>query len=96
MSIQRVNGSNVLGLYKKSQNEVHQIKTEKTVAKDAVILSESGKIFQNALKSIKDAPDIRAAKVQQISDQIKAGKYQVSSEELSSKIVKGAFFDKSI
>jgi len=94
MNIDRINGSNISAFYKKTQNETVQTKNNNTVAKDNITLSESGKIFNHALKAVRDEMDVREAKVNQISKQIKNGEYKVNSADIASKMIPNSYFSK--
>ena len=59
--------------------------------KDDLKISETAKYFQLAFKAAKDAPDIRTEKVEKIKAQIDAGTYNVSAQEVASKIASGIF-----
>ena len=67
----------------------------KVKGKDELNLSETAKYFQLAFKAAKDAPDIRTEKVEAIKAQMEAGTYNVSAQEVASKMAYG-IFDKTI
>ena len=67
----------------------------KVAGKDELNLSETAKYFQLAFKAAKDAPDIRTEKVETIKAQMDAGTYNVSAQEVASKMASG-IFDKTI
>lgn len=93
MNINRITTSNITSIYKKAQSESQKINNKSTV-KDDVVLSESGKIFNAALKSVQDIPEVREAKVNEIANQIKTGAYKINKEDLVNKMVTNAFFIK--
>jgi len=55
--------------------------------KDVLSISDEGKDFQAALKAAREAPDIRADKVDQIKQKMQEDKYEVSSADVADKIV---------
>ncbi len=62
--------------------------TKKTeIKKDELLLSNEAKDIQYAYKLVRQAPDIRKEKVQQLKNQIKTGTYNVNLEEVAEKIV---------
>ena len=59
----------------------------KAGAKDKLEISTTARHFQTALKAAKDAPDIRADKVDKIKTQIESGTYKVSAEDVAKKMM---------
>ena len=76
---------------------VKKVATQNTKikGKDELKISETAKYFQLAFKAAKDAPDIRTEKVEAIKAQMDAGTYNVSAQEVASKMASG-IFDKTI
>jgi len=94
MNIDRMNASNISVFYKKTQNESITSKPVNTVAKDNITLSEGGKIFNHALKAVREGMDVRDAKVNLISKQIRNGEYKVNSDDIASKMISSSYFSK--
>lgn len=63
--------------------------------RDEISISNIGKDYQVALKAVKDIPDIRAEKVNDIKDKYATGVYNVSGHEIADKIV-DSFFDTKV
>jgi flagellar biosynthesis anti-sigma factor FlgM len=94
MNIHKIDVSSVSKIYNKKYSDEQKINASKPAAKDDIVLSESGKIFNQALRAVKDQPEIRVEKVRELSAQVKAGKYQVSDDALAEAIMKNTFFIK--
>ncbi|MCL2564835.1 MAG: flagellar biosynthesis anti-sigma factor FlgM [Defluviitaleaceae bacterium] len=75
--------------------EVH--KTDKTGAvsrlsrtsgkKDNVALSSQGRDYQMALRALKEVPDIRENRVNEVLDKIESGSFDLSSKDIASKML---------
>ncbi|MFZ7101357.1 MAG: flagellar biosynthesis anti-sigma factor FlgM [Peptococcaceae bacterium] len=72
---------------KNKVNSVEAKKDEMQVSNEAQVLS---KIFNTA----KNAPEIRAEKVNELKNAIKQGNYHVSAGDVAEKMVNGMLFDK--
>ncbi|MGE5472837.1 MAG: flagellar biosynthesis anti-sigma factor FlgM [Ignavibacteriales bacterium] len=55
--------------------------------KDAVSISSEGKDFQTALKAVRETPDIRTDRIEEIKQKMQGDKYEVSSSDIADKIV---------
>lgn len=55
--------------------------------KDVVSISGSGKDYHVAQKAVREKPDIRQEKVNEISRKIESGTYDVSGKEVAGKII---------
>ena len=64
--------------------------------KDELSISDTAKDYQVAIKYLKDIPDIRREKVEEIAKSIKSGKYDVNGHDIADKILKSVFFDKKV
>lgn len=71
------------------KNAVKRVEPKVAVAqgKDSVSFSSFAKDMKLATKAVKDAPDVRMDKVNQIKAQIEAGKYNVSANQIAEKIL---------
>ena len=56
-------------------------------AKDDVKISSVGKDFTIAMNALKDVPDIRMDRVNEISAKIASGEYNVSGNDIAAKIL---------
>lgn len=78
----------ILGIYDKQKNTGRVEKTSGvTSKKDVVSISNQAKDFQTALKAVRELPDIRADKVNEISKKFESGSYNVSGGEVADRIV---------
>lgn len=59
-----------------------------TSKKDVVSISNEGKDFQVAMKAVKEVPDIREEKVEEIKQKIKANAYEVTGKDIVEKVIK--------
>ena len=80
-------------------NQIYKTNSTKTVSrkdsvngKDSFAISDFGRDLQIAKMALKDAPDIRMERVENIRNQIQTGTYNISSEKLADKLV-GEYFD---
>jgi negative regulator of flagellin synthesis FlgM len=66
-----------------------------SVTKEGTVVSLSPRAqeVQLAKKTVESTPDVRQDKVQEISDKIKEGNYEIDAEKTAEKMV-SAFFDK--
>ncbi len=79
-------------IYKTNQAKTTASKTEKTSSfSDALQLSQTGKDIQVAKQAVKDAPDVREDKVNEMKSKLASGTYNVSGEELADKLVNNYF-----
>jgi len=53
-----------------------------------VSISNQAKDFQTAMKALKEIPDIRKDKVEELARKIESGTYKVSEEDIADKILK--------
>jgi negative regulator of flagellin synthesis FlgM len=66
-----------------------------TAKKDILSISNEAKDFQTALRALKDVPDIRQGRVNEILGKIEAGNYGVKGHEVAEKIVSSVFDKKA-
>lgn len=70
-------------------------KSGNTAAADKVEISRIGKDYQVAKQAVSQAPDIREDRVNAIREQMAAGTYNVSMDQVADKLI-GNFFNNSI
>jgi len=63
------------------------------IAEEKVSLSSTAIDFQKAQKAVEGLPDVRKEKVQQLKDQIQAGRYDVNGEEIAEKMLSESLLD---
>lgn len=74
-------------LYKANKPKGTAKKTTATAtATDSLEISEFGKDYQIAKKVAAESPDVRADKVKDIMERMKAGTYNVSIEDVAAKM----------
>ena len=92
----RINGdiTKITGVYG-TQKSVGKLEKTGSVSgkKDILSISSEAKDFQTALRALKDVPDIRQGRVNEILDRIETGSYSVTCREVAEKIV-SSIFDK--
>ena len=79
-------------------SQLYQANTAKKAAKaeaarktDSVEISRAGMEFQIAQQAVHAAPDIREDKVQALKEQMQAGTYSISMDDLAEKLLNGIF-----
>lgn len=82
----------VAGVYgkNKSVNKIAEATGVKS-KKDVVSISGKAKDYQLAMKHLKDIPDIRKDKVEEITKKLYTGNYDVKGNEVADKIIKSVF-----
>ncbi|GKX28485.1 hypothetical protein SH1V18_09650 [Vallitalea longa] len=90
----RINGiKNINNAYKVNATDriskVSKIKKEK----DSLAISDVAKELQIAKKAVKNTPDIRYDKVNDIKKRMQSGSYDVTAKEVADKII-DRYFDK--
>ena len=82
------NVGNVTGVYTNDKRISRVENTNKiSPVSDDVKISSVGKDFAFALNAVKNTPDIRMDKVNEISAKIASGEYNVSGNDIASKIL---------
>lgn len=64
-----------------------EAKTGTSYGQDSVVFSTFAKEMQIAGKAVKEAPEVRVDKVNQLKAQIEAGKYNISANQIADKIL---------
>jgi negative regulator of flagellin synthesis FlgM len=79
----------ISGVYDKQKSIKKLDKSSETYAKhDAVSISNQAKDYQTVMKALRDVPDIRKDKVDELRDKYESGKLNVSGNEIIDKLVK--------
>ena len=76
---------------------VKNTKAEKMAAtqqKDEVVLSTQAQEFAHILQKIKNMPDVREEKVQELTQRIQSGEYHVEAKEVADKMIGRVLADK--
>lgn len=87
---------NISGIYNKQKkvNSIDEVSGVKS-KKDVVSISNRAKDYQFAMKHLKDIPDVRMDKVEEYSERIRTGNYDVKGKDIADKIIK-SIFDKKV
>ncbi|WP_427338122.1 flagellar biosynthesis anti-sigma factor FlgM [Caloranaerobacter sp. DY30410] len=84
----------------KLYNSQKQIKDKKTSAKaekkDKLSLSNKAIEYQIAMKALRNVPDIRKDKVEEIKRQIETGTYKIDSSKIVEKMFENVNIDKRV
>ncbi|HHY23556.1 MAG TPA: flagellar biosynthesis anti-sigma factor FlgM [Clostridiaceae bacterium] len=82
----------ITGVYgkNKSVNKIVET-TEIKPKKDVISISDKAKDYQLAMKHLKDIPDIRKDKVEEIAKKLHSGNYDINGNEVADKIIKSIF-----
>lgn len=70
-----------------SKSKVSAVKTNKSDSQDQVAFSTQAKDFATIKKMLKDVPEVRQERVDELKEQINNGTYNVSSNEVAQKIL---------
>lgn len=86
----------ILGIYDKQKNVKKVDKTASVVSKrDVVSISNSARDFQSIMKSLKEVPDVRQDKVNDLKGKYETGNYSISGKEISDKLINSVFDKKA-
>jgi negative regulator of flagellin synthesis FlgM len=79
----------VFGVYNQT-TPVGKVKKHESVAsrKDEYKVSSQARDYQSVMKALRNIPDIRQDKVNEISGKIEAGSYKVQARDVSDKIIR--------
>lgn len=79
----------ISGIYDK-QKKIGRTDKTSTIAskKDAVSISNQAKDFQTVMKALKNVPDMRMDKVEELSVKYEAGSYNVNGRDVADRIIK--------
>ncbi|MGI6668046.1 MAG: flagellar biosynthesis anti-sigma factor FlgM [Acetivibrionales bacterium] len=94
----RINGdiTKITGVYG-TQKSIGKLEKTGSVSakKDVLSISSEAKDFQTVLRALKDVPDIRQGRVNEILEKIETGSYDVTGREVAEKIVNSVFDKKA-
>jgi len=82
------NVGSVTGVYT-NDKRISRVENVNTIspAKDDVKISSVGKDFTIAMNALREVPDIRMDRVNELSAKIESGEYNVSGDDIASKIL---------
>lgn len=87
----RVDNFNKVSQLYQSNSTKKLEKTTKSSQSDKLELSQTGKDYQVAKQAVMKAPDVRMDKVNDIKRRMESGTYNISSQEIASKMVDSYF-----
>jgi flagellar biosynthesis anti-sigma factor FlgM len=82
-------------VYKTSKVNMTEKVSKVKSKKDVISISNIGKDYQIALKAVKEAPDIRTGKVDEIKEQYASGNYNINGQDIADSIVK-SYLDRKV
>ncbi|SHH09705.1 anti-sigma-28 factor, FlgM family [Thermosyntropha lipolytica DSM 11003] len=98
MIISKSQIQNILKAYGSQNN--HKVQKKEGVKgpakQDSISISEESRLKQQVLKAVKQEPDIRADKVEELRERIAAGTYTLEAGEVAEKMIARAIVDKLI
>ncbi len=77
----------VQGIYGNQSLKRAETKTGASYGKDSVVFSNFARELQLASKAVREAPEVRADKVDQLRARIESGQYNVSASQIAEKIL---------
>ena len=81
--------SKISGIYDQHKSVGRVTKTGSVEAKkDVLSISSQAKDFQTAYKALKDVPDIRQPKVNELSERYDSGSYDIDGKDVIDKVIK--------
>jgi Anti-sigma-28 factor, FlgM. len=84
--------SKISGIYDQHKSVGRVNKTGSVAAKkDVLSISSQAKDFQTAYKAIKDIPDIRQSKVNELSEKYDSGSYDIDGKDVIDKVIKNTY-----
>lgn len=91
MKISRNQVERVIALYK---NVPRPLVEKENISKDKITLSREGQIFKEIQKAIKESPDVRENRVNELKKDLDSGKYNVTGCDIAEKMVQRFLVDK--
>lgn len=86
----KINNNNIRKMLKtyNTQPKDNKInKADRLKKRDKIALSTKGKDYQMAMEAIKNVPDIRQDKVDEIKKKVNSGTYNIDAEEIAEKMI---------
>ena len=86
----------ILGVYDKNKN-VGKVDKSSGVAskKDVVSISNQAKDYQTIMKALRDIPDVRQDRVNELMQKFESGSYDVSGKDIADSIIKSVIDKKA-
>lgn len=84
--------SKITGIYDQHKSVGRVGKSESVAAKkDVLSISSQAKDFQTAYRALKDIPDIRQTKVNELTLKYESGSYNVDGNDIVDKVIKNTY-----
>ncbi|NJD03308.1 MAG: flagellar biosynthesis anti-sigma factor FlgM [Ruminiclostridium sp.] len=84
--------SKITGVYGQRKKAGGVGNTSSVVSKkDVLSISNQAKDFQTVFKALKDIPDIRQGKVNELSRKYDSGNYDIDGKDIIDKVIKNTF-----
>lgn len=98
MIISKSQIQNILKAYgSQANNKINKKEVVKPSSRqDSISISEESRLKQQALQAVKQAPDIRPDRVEELKERIAAGTYTVEAGEVAEKMIERAIVDKLV
>ncbi|MDD2510712.1 MAG: flagellar biosynthesis anti-sigma factor FlgM [Syntrophomonas sp.] len=97
MIISKAQLLNVLKVYNKGDSKVEKAQAAKAAVRaDELAISRESKVKQKAMQAARQAEDIRLDKVTELQEQISAGSYTLSDDEVAEKMIERVLVDRLI
>lgn len=86
----------ITGIYDKQKNMGRVDRTGSVASKkDVVSISSQAKDFQTVFRALKDIPDIRQGKVNELVEKYESGNYNIDGNDVADKVLKTVFDKKA-
>lgn len=88
--------SRVTGVYEQQKGVGRVSKADHVASKkDVLSISSQAKDFQTVYRALRDVPDMRQARVNELVQQYEAGKYDIDGKDVIDKVIKNTFDKKA-
>lgn len=86
----------ISGVYEKQKN-IGRVDSSSAVSskKDIVSISNQAKDFQTVQRALRDIPDVRQDKINELTSRYESGQYNVGGTDVAENIVKSVFDKKA-
>lgn len=88
--------SKITGVYEQQKNAGRVDRAGSVVSKkDVLSISNQAKDYQTAYKALRDIPDIRQGKVNELTEKYESGNYDIDGKDLIDKVIKNTYDKKA-
>lgn len=86
----------ITGIYEKQKNLSRTDRSNAVASKkDVVSISTQAKDFQTIFRALKEVPDIRQGKVNELLDRYESGNYDIDGSDVAEKVINNVFDKKA-